>query len=196
MRASNIVRSLSFFIAGAVAATAAQFFVHVKKAKKVRKEASGRATVERLDGRADIRPLSPLPTDLHLLEEMRVKLTQQGGSLNVLLLGPPSSGKTRLVRAYVAHLGLPALFIRVHSLFPERDDLVQSRIDDLAERAQKLAPAIVVLDGLDEAPPEEIALMRQKLWETSHNLLWIGTSRSEIEGFTSILRTSLPESPA
>jgi hypothetical protein len=193
MYATNNIRSFVFFLAGAAAATAAQFLLHLKKAKKVREEASGRATVERLDGRADIRPLTPLPPELHPLEELRTKLTQQAsGSLRILLQGPPSSGKTRLVRAYVAHLGLPALFVRVHALFAERPGLLQSRLEDLAERAEKLAPALIVLDGLDEAPAEALPEMQRLLWSTEHRLLWIGTSRTEIPGFESTLRVDAP----
>ena len=75
-------------------------------------------------------------------------------------------------------------------MFAAREDLVLSRIEDLAERARKLAPAIVVLDGLDEAPAAALSLMQQKLWASSHNILWIGTARAEIVGFTSLLRTS------
>jgi hypothetical protein len=189
--AANPIRALLYFTAGAVVATALRFLSHVKEAKKVRKETSGRATVERLDGRADLPPLQPIPAALQPLEELSESLLRlRGGSLRVLLQGPPSSGKTRLIRAYVAHLGVPSLFVRVHSLQVEHPELLESRIKDLSERAEKLAPCIVVLDGLDEASAEVLSFMQQHLWNGTSRLLWIGTSRTEIAGFESVLRIS------
>jgi ATPase family associated with various cellular activities (AAA) len=192
MRATaNPLRALFYFAAGAAAATALRFYSHVKEAKKVRKETSGRATVERLDGRADIPPIQTIPVELQSLEELRASLALlHGGSLRVLLQGPPSSGKTRFIRSYVSHLGVPALFVRVHALLVDHPALLASRIEDLSERAEKLSPCIVVLDGLDEASAEVISLMQQHLWNSTKRLLWIGTSRTEISGFESVLRIS------
>ena len=189
--AANPIRALLYFAAGAAAATALRFYSHVKEAKRVRKETSGRASVERLDGRADIPPIQPIPAALQPLEALRESLLlSHGGSQRVWLLGPPSSGKTRFIRSYAAHLGVPALFVRVHSLLVERPELLASRIQDISERAAKLSPCVVVLDGLDEASEAALSLMQEHLWSGTSRLLWIGTSRAEIEGFTSVLRIS------
>lgn len=189
--AANPIRALLYFAAGAATATALRFYSHVKEAKRVRKETSGRASVERLDGRADIPPVQPIPAELQPLEALRESLLHLGGgSLRVLLVGPPSSGKTRFIRSYVAHLGVPALFVRVHSLLVDRPELLESRIQDLSERAEKLSPCIVVLDGLDEASSAAVSLIGQHLLTSSGRLLWIGTSRIEIPGFDSVLRLS------
>jgi hypothetical protein len=191
MRAMNLVRNIVYFVAGAAAATGVRFVMHLQEAKKVRKETSGRATVERLDGRADIPVVQPAPAELQPLETHRESLSRlQGGPIRVLLLGPQSSGKTRIIRSYVAHLGVPALFVRVHSLLVDRPELLESRIEDLSDRAEKLSPCIIVLDGLDEANDSVISLMQQYLWNGTSRSLWIGTSRKEIPDFETVLRIS------
>lgn len=181
--------ALFYFLAGAATATALTFLSKVRSAHKVRREASVMATVERLDGRAEIPALREVPASFGPLESARQELSlHQGGPITVLLVGPPSVGKTRSVRSFVAHTGVPALFVQVHSLLSQAPQYLDARIKDLATRAAALSPAIVVLDGIDEAQGEALTKITEEILQIRSRLLVIGTARQEVPGFGALVQ--------
>jgi hypothetical protein len=181
--------NLFYFIAGAASAGLLSFLSHLRSAHNVRRNASRMATIERLDGRAEIPPLRPLPEGLTPLEDARRELaSHQSGSLTVLLVGPPSTGKTQAIRSYVAHAGVPALFVRVHSLLAQDPQYTSARFKDLAARASAVAPAIVVLDGIDEATGETLQELTREILQLPQRLLFVGVAQQEIPVFARHLR--------
>jgi ATP-dependent 26S proteasome regulatory subunit len=64
----------------------------------------------------------------------------------VLFLGPPGNGKTHCLRAILGILDLPTLYVRS---FRSRYNNDERTIDEIFERARRVAPCVVVFEDLD-----------------------------------------------
>ena len=67
----------------------------------------------------------------------------------VLLVGPPGTGKTMLVKALANELDVPLYLIKATSLIGEHVGDSASKIQELFEKAQKTAPSIIFIDEID-----------------------------------------------
>lgn len=171
-RLSSISRGgILFFLAGAAATATASLLYRMRAVRRLRRQALTHAPVERLDGRGEIPVLRSLPSMLTPLEEARSALSREPRSSRLLLIGPGGIGKSYTARAFAAHAGFPALYVRTSSLLAATPELTRSRVRDLAERVQRLAPAVLVLDGLEILYPNQPELEREAQRSLTEELL-------------------------
>jgi hypothetical protein len=64
----------------------------------------------------------------------------------VLFLGPPGNGKTHCLRGVLGLLDLPTLYVQS---FRSRYDTDERNIDEIFDRARRVAPCVVVFEDLD-----------------------------------------------
>ena len=92
----------------------------------------------------------------------------------VLFLGPPGNGKTHCLRAVLGLLDLPTLYVQS---FRSRYDTDERNIDEIFDRARRIAPCALVFEDLDAQITPETAPSFSTSWTASPRMRACSCSR-------------------
>jgi cell division protease FtsH len=110
------------------------------------------------------------------------KFQRLGGRMEkgALIIGPPGSGKTYLMRAIAGEFNVPAFQVSGGEFLQPSPELASERIRDLFEQGKKNAPCVICIDEFE-------ALVRSRtLWPDGLSLYLEAASSqflSELDGF-------------
>ncbi len=80
---------------------------------------------------------------------------------NVLLFGPPGTGKTRIARAVTNETGAAFFLINSPEIMSGQMGKSEENLRDVFERASEVAPAIIFIDEIDAIIPKSGQTQRE-----------------------------------